>query len=214
MSAIENDIKECGKAIDTYRKQRLFGQYIFTSSKYYELNNCSVKFIKAPMWEGKLVGIGKGLGDRKTEIMFSLSIHTSVGVDKINAQAVEMQAKLDRVLEYVVETKSPREIEWEKEMDKLGGREACMADPKKMAQISAIFMSKEDRPAESELGRRGQANDEDEEKRLLLATAEELIDENAELYERKITQQTEQIKDAIANSTSIILTSLNSGPPQ
>jgi hypothetical protein len=29
------------------------------------------------MWEAKLVDIGKGLGDRKTEIMFALNIHTS-----------------------------------------------------------------------------------------------------------------------------------------
>jgi hypothetical protein len=28
MSSIENDIKECGKAIDTYRKQHLMGSFI------------------------------------------------------------------------------------------------------------------------------------------------------------------------------------------
>jgi hypothetical protein len=121
-----------------------------------------------------------------------------------------MQAKLGILLQHVVETKSLREAEWEKEMDKLGGREACMADPQKMAQISALFMSKEDRPVES--ASRDNGREGDEQKRLLLATVEELIDESAELYNRKPTQQTEQIEDAIAQSTSIILSSLNSGP--
>jgi hypothetical protein len=170
------------------------------------------------MWEGKLVAIGNGLGDRKTQIIFALSIHTAVGVDHINAQAVEMQAKLDLVLQHMVEKKSPTEIEWEKEMDKLGGREACMEDPAKMAKVAAIFASKDGASLEGEsedTGGRGGKKDGDisaAEKHALNVSVDDLIDENAELYERKLTQQTEQIKDAIAQSTSLILMRLDSGP--
>jgi cystathionine beta-lyase/cystathionine gamma-synthase len=185
----------------------------------------AVKFFKAPMWEGKLVSIGNGLGERKTQITFALTIHTAVGVDKMNAQAVEMQAKLDLVLQYVVEQKTPTEIEWEKEMDKLGGREACMTDPSKMAKISAIFAAR-DGASNIEADTKGTdadaaasksaKKDKDSlsiaQKHALSASVDDLIEENSTLYERKLFQQTEQIKDAIATSTTLILSRLDAGP--
>jgi cystathionine beta-lyase/cystathionine gamma-synthase len=175
------------------------------------------------MWEGKLVAIGNGLGERKTQITFALTIHTAVGVDQMNAQAVEMQFKLDLVLKYVVEQKTPTEIEWEKEMDKLGGREACMTDPAKMAKISAIFAARDgasnietDTADAGEVGTKSAKKDKDSlsvaQKHALSASVDELIEDNSTLYERKLFQQTEQIKDAIATSTTLILSRLDAGP--
>jgi hypothetical protein len=173
------------------------------------------------MWEGKLVAIGNGLGERKTQITFALTLHIAVGVDEMNAKAIAMQTKLDLVLKYVVEQKTPVEIEWEKEMDKLGGREACMTDPVKMARISAIFAARDgasNTEAAANVGatsggaKKGDDAISTAERRALTASVDDLIEENSTLYERKLMQQTEQIKDAIATSTTLILSRLDGGP--
>jgi hypothetical protein len=175
------------------------------------------------MWSDKLVAVGNGFGERKVQIQFALSIHTAVGVDQVNAAAVEIQAKLDEVLKYVVEYKSPIEIEWEKEMDKLGGRKACLDDPIKMGKLAKMFAEKATPSSNADPEKKKTGNpdrpggrDKDtlnaSQKHALSASVDTLIEENSTLYERKLNQQTKQIEDAIKESTSIILSRIDSGP--
>jgi hypothetical protein len=182
------------------------------------------------MWADKLVSIGSGFGERKVQITFALTIHAAVGIDKLNDATIEIQAKLDQVLKYVVEYKTPPEIEWEKEMDKLGGRKSCLDDPIKMSKLARIFArqtygvnevgldmgignsaSMAARASEV-LAPSAPLNDNSyagtlsaTQRHAIYSPVDTLIEENTALYERKLNQQTKQIKDAIKESTAIIL---------
>jgi hypothetical protein len=167
------------------------------------------------MWATRLVEIGEGLGERKKDIQYALTIHTAVTVDSIKTTTDEMQTKLDQVLKYVVETRTPAEKEWEKEMEKLGGRDACLSDPAKMSRIAKILADRDPDDFAADLSKGGSDKPDGlnaSMKQALSAKVEDLIKDNSLLYSRKLDQQTKQIEAAIQNSTNIILTKMGSGP--
>lgn len=107
-----------------------------------------------------------------------------------------MQAKLNTILEYVIQQKSPHEQEWDEKMLKMGlSPEECLADEKKMDELAKVYEEEGEPPTA-------------ETKAEIYESIEEVIQKNNAEFEKMLNAQTAEIKE----STDIILTRFDAGP--
>ncbi|KAH9856040.1 hypothetical protein C2E23DRAFT_563914 [Lenzites betulinus] len=106
------DIKECANACDTYSRKRLL-----------------VKVLKASGWDETLQEYIKRFSDRKGEFTFAISIHTGLGIDRVNDTLDVLLTKMDLVLDFFQKT-MPREQQTLAEAIRQGGgNQVVLANP-------------------------------------------------------------------------------------
>lgn len=72
----EQDIKDCASQCDAWAKKHIL-----------------LKVIMGPAWEDKLAGFAAAFNRRREEFAFILQVHTTVGVDQIQALTKIMDEK-------------------------------------------------------------------------------------------------------------------------
>ncbi|KZV82034.1 hypothetical protein EXIGLDRAFT_844101 [Exidia glandulosa HHB12029] len=112
---VAHDISEFGRACDMYSKT----SYL-------------VKFVKATEWRAQFAHFAEVFAARKSEIAAALSLETSLKIEHI-------ETKLNDILDLLrVSADAGHSAELEREVDKRGGVEACIADDAALEALSRI----------------------------------------------------------------------------
>ncbi|KAG1786678.1 uncharacterized protein HD556DRAFT_1017289 [Suillus plorans] len=120
-------------------------------------------------------------------------------------------------LTILIQRPSERESRFEKEVQKCGGRDQCLANNDKLLELMKITESWEAHPQKPG-SKIASANGSNDEKHLLDATLlhdlraplRSLLDENYQVFMFKLDKQTADIKDAIKDSETRIVWAFNS----
>ncbi|KAG2340096.1 hypothetical protein BDR05DRAFT_562246 [Suillus weaverae] len=192
LNDIRQDIVDCGNAIDKFYKSRLM-----------------VKLFRSSHWAGEFVNICNNFSKRTQDLQLALSLSTLLKVDITND-------KLEK-LTILIQRPSERELRFEKEVQKRGGRDQCLENNDKLAELMKITESWEARPQKPGSKIASTNGSGDEQYRLdatllhdLHAPLRSLLDENHQVFMFKLDKQTADIKDAIKDSETRIIWAFSS----
>lgn len=192
LHGIGQDIVDCGNAIDKFYKSRLM-----------------VKLLRSSHWASEFVKICNNFSNRMQDLQLALSLSTLLKVDVAND-------KLEK-LTNLIQRPSERESRFEKEVQRRGGRDQCLANNDKLAELMKITESWEARPQKPGF-KIASANGTGDEQCLLDASLlhdlrtplQSLLDENHQVFMFKLDKQTADIKDTIKDSETRIIWAFNS----
>ncbi|KAF8312648.1 hypothetical protein DL93DRAFT_1295443 [Clavulina sp. PMI_390] len=205
MSAIEGDIKDCGNLIDAYSKHSVASKFFFSGQ-----------------YADKFKSRADGLVSRKGEIIFSLQIHNTVGIDAIQAEVRRTNQMLTKLIE-VVDHPSERKDRLDRMMHDLGGRDKVLGDDALMTTVaSAVIQSRASPNAALSADQTDGAKIAGKEDAILTATErhelrlplDSVLEQNATLYVEKLDRQVEKITsqlDKLQSSSDVILKTLTGG---
>ncbi|KAE9402429.1 hypothetical protein BT96DRAFT_855748 [Gymnopus androsaceus JB14] len=205
MKDIEADIRECGALIDAYHKHSLTSKFFFSDSYMSQFKDC-----------------GETLVNRKGDIVFALTIHTTVTVDKVRGY-VKANNELLQQLITVVEHKTKQQEDLEKMISENGGRQKVLDSDELLLKMSKEIQANlvMEEPNQSTLQtkstpRNSAALLNSRETYELRLSLDIILQENAVHYSRKLDAQvkaiTDEIKLSIQLSTMQILRHFNAGP--
>jgi len=143
---------------------------------------------------------------RTQDLQLALNIRTTLRVD----------IAIDR-LDKLIRTQTDREVRFEKEVQKRGGREKCLESEEKLAELLKIAEQWEGRHkahADTSTSKHTSKNASASLDASLLyelrTPLRNLLDENRALFMFKLDTQTSDIKDAIKDSETRIMWAFNS----
>ncbi|KAF8498939.1 hypothetical protein BU17DRAFT_102863 [Hysterangium stoloniferum] len=186
-------INDCANACDTYTKKKLI-----------------VKVLSGSIWEMRLAEFAVHFTKLRSEFEFELSIHTAGGVDSANEKLVDMQARMNEMLEMLGKLVSPDEARMQKAIDDRGGRDAVLENEKLLKEVSKDQLAGADTEANGKPYTFADLKDD------LKADIDELITKNMEGFERKIKLGQDKIKaeleSAINKMEATVIAQMESGP--
>lgn len=104
----------------------------------------SVKILKSPVYESRLAAFSVTFADHRKELEFTLTIHTTVGVDAANVALAELSKgmkavneKLDMIAVFR-RLDTPQEKKLQKFVNENGGPEAVIANDQGMAALADL----------------------------------------------------------------------------
>ncbi|KAG1849602.1 hypothetical protein C8R48DRAFT_778534 [Suillus tomentosus] len=192
LNDIKQDIVDCGNVIDKFYKSKLI-----------------VKLFRSSHWASEFANICNNFSKHKQDLQLALCLSMQLKVDTTND-------KLEK-LTILIQRPSEHESRFEKEVQKCGGRDQCLANKDKLLELIKITESWEAHPQKPG-SKIASANGSNDEKHLLDATLlhdlraplRSLLDENYQVFMFKLDKQTADIKDAIKDSEMRIIWAFNS----
>ncbi|KAF9059723.1 hypothetical protein BDP27DRAFT_1371208 [Rhodocollybia butyracea] len=123
MKDIYADIKACGALIDAYHKHSLTSKFFFSDSYASQFKDC-----------------GETLVNRKGDIIFALTIRTTLTVDEVRGIAKANNELLQQLIT-VVEHKTKQQEELEKTIVENGGRQKVLNSDELLSKISKTIQA-------------------------------------------------------------------------
>ncbi|KAI0041239.1 hypothetical protein FA95DRAFT_714838 [Auriscalpium vulgare] len=203
MQRIEADVTECGALIDAYHKHSLTSKFFFSGS-----------------YADQFKARGETIVARKGDIIFALSIHTTVTVDEVR-ETVRANNGMLKQLVALAEHKSAQEEELERLVADLGGRSKVLDSDELLTQVSCEVQARLVIDEDSGGGGRDKAPSASttlspRERHDLRLSLETILQENADHFAHKLEAQvklmTAEIQLYIRLSTAEIIRRLDVGP--
>lgn len=173
------------------------------------------------MYADKLISLGRSLADCKAKIVYALNIHVAVSVDGLQVSVTDMQSQMKVILDNVVKSKSPDELEWDKELAALGGWEKCRSDPLMRDQLFKLFQAKFRNTSDSPItpDRRTRTGKGKRRRGLnalqdlaLDSSMDALIQDNMSSYAQKLQHEMRHTTRALDSWGAKIVTRMDAGP--
>ncbi|KAG1885952.1 hypothetical protein F4604DRAFT_1723791 [Suillus subluteus] len=192
LDGMKQDIVDCGNAIDKFYKSKLM-----------------VKLFRSSHWASEFVNICNKFSKRTQDLQLALSLSTLLKVDIMNDTLEK--------LTILIQKPSERESRFEKEVQKRGGRDQCLANNDKLAELMKISERWEtgpQKPGSKVASANGSGGEQYRLNATLLhdlrAPLRSLLDENHQVFMFKLDKQTADIKDAVKDSETRIIWAFNS----
>lgn len=186
----------------------------------------TVKVLKGPIWEGRLLKFVGLFTKRRGEFEFSMSIHTALGVDAANRgiSAVDettraMNAKMELMMKMFEQFVAPDQKNLVMAVQARGGPEACQNSEKALKELNEIENKAEVSANPTQLSSRKlppkAANFEDLQQELH-ADPEQEIEKNMSVFTRKFEiqqrQLIEELSRIIQREGDRVISAVTSGP--
>lgn len=183
----------------------------------------SVRVIKGPIWENRLLYYAGLFTKRRSEFEFSLTMHTAHGVDAANIKlsivdksTQEMKAKLDLLMKMFKTFAMPEEKDMVKRIQQRGGIEACERDEQILKELHDSEPKKEIVAAATISSKKASnASDFEDLKEELHEDPEKAMEKNMVVYSRKFEFQQKQITEmsrVVRREGDRVISAITSGP--
>lgn len=188
------------------------------------ISTTSVRVIKGPVWEGRLLKFAGLFTKRRSEFEFSLTIHTSLGVDAANVtlsivdkSTQEMNAKMDLMMKMFQTFAMPDEKEMAMRIQQKGGIEACEGNDKILKELQESEPKKGVVVTTSHSSKKvSSASDFEDLKDELRVDPDIAMEKNMAVYSRKFEVQKRQIVEELSrvmrHEGDRIISAVTSGP--
>ena len=195
------------------------------------IHPATVKVIKGPIWESKLLDFVGRFTKRRSEFEFALTIHTARGVDAANQTlgdvdrtTQEMKAKMDMMMKMFERFVLPEQKKMAQLIEKKGGVKACQESDKTLRELndtekksSGPGLNFTTTPVAARGGPKvGSKSDFDDLKDDLRTDPDEAIAKNLDTFSRKFEIQkrqiTEELSKVMRREGDRIISAVTSGP--